>query len=201
MPVARYTVMDGEERPVGAEDLRCAPGPAGWRSFSTIETLLPEPHREVVDVVVDADWRPVRVRIDTEAHQLVLVGEGDRLVGRRDGGAVEVPLPPGTEVDYLSPSFNAVTANRLAASGEVDAVYIAPYTLELSRQRQRYELGGDEEVDTPVGRFRARRWAFTSLVDGWSRTLWVAGDIVVAYEGLFELAEYEPGPRGPFPVA
>lgn len=200
MPVARYTVMDGDGHPVGTEDLRCAPGPAGWRSFSTIETVVPEAHREVVDLVVDADWRPVRVRIDTGAHQLVLVGEGDRLVGRRDGEAVEVPLTPGTELDYLSPSFNAVTANRRAASGELAAVYIAPSTLELSTQRQRYELGGEEEVDTPVGRFRARRWRFTALAEGWSRTLWVAGDIVVAYEGLFELAEYEPGPRGPFLV-
>lgn len=201
MPVARYTVMDGDGRAVGTEDLRCAPGPAGWRSFSTIQTLVPEPHREVVDLVVDADWRPVRVRIETEAHHLVVLAEGERLVGRRDGRPVDVALPAGTELDYLSPAFNAVTANRLAGSVELDAVYVSPFTLEPSLQRQRYELAGDEQVDTPVGAFRARRWRFTAVADGWSRSLWVAGDVVVAYEGLFELVEYEPGPRGPFPLA
>lgn len=200
MPVARYTVMDGDGRPVGTEDLRCAPGPAGWRSFSTIETVVPEPHREVVDLVVDGEWRPVRVRIDTDAHQLLLVAEGDRLVGRRDGSPVDVPLPPAMELDYLSPAFNAVTANRLASTVDVDAAYIAPYTLEPTVQRQRYEPGGEEDIDTPAGRFRARRWRFTSLADHWTRDLWVAGDVVVAYEGLFELVEYEPGPRGPFPL-
>lgn len=34
---------------------------------------------------------------------------------------------------------------------------------------------------------------------GWTRSLWVAGDLVVSYEGLFELAAYEPGQSGPFP--
>ncbi|HEX2031452.1 MAG TPA: putative glycolipid-binding domain-containing protein [Actinomycetota bacterium] len=200
MPVARYTVMDGDGRPVGTEDLRCAPGPAGWRSFSTIETVDPEPHREVVDLAVDARWRPVRIRIDTEAHRLILMAEGDRLVGRRDGDAVDLALPPATELDYLSPAFNAVTANRLTASAEIDSLYIAPYTLERSTQRQRYELLGNDEVATPVGRFVASRWRFTAVAQGWTRDLWVAGDVVVAYEGLFELAEYEPGPRGPFPL-
>ena len=199
MPVGRYTVMDGAGHAVGSEEFRCAPGPAGWRYFSTIETILPEPHREVVDLVVDGAWRPVRLRIDTGSHRLDLVADGDRLVGRRDGETLDLAFGPRAEIDYLSPAFNAVTANRLTATSELDVVYLEPFTCEPRAQRQRYEPGEEEEVHTPVGRFTARRWGYTALDSGWSATFWVAGDVVVAYEGLFELAEYEAGPRGPFP--
>ncbi|MGH2725255.1 MAG: hypothetical protein ACRDI0_13550 [Actinomycetota bacterium] len=199
MPVGRYTVMDGAGHPVGAEEFRCAPGPAGWRYFSTIETVVPEPHREVVDLVVDGDWRPVRLRIDTGSHQLHLVTEGDRLVGRRDEDPVDLAFGPHTELDYLSPAFNAVTANRLAGSAEFDVVYLEPFTCRPVLDRQRYEQGPEEDVETPVGRFTARRWGYTAVSSGWTATFWAAGDVVVAYEGLFELSEYEAGPRGPFP--
>lgn len=200
MPVGRYTVMDGAGHPVGTEEFRCAPGPAGWRYFSTIETIVPEPHREVVDLVVDGAWRPVRLRIDTGAHRLDMVADGDRLVGRRDGEALDLALGPTTELDYLSPAFNAVTANRLADTSELEVLYLEPYTCRPRPQQQRYRIGAEEEVDTPVGRFLARRWGYEALDSGWSATFWVAADVVVAYEGLFELSGYEAGPRGPFPL-
>ena len=56
---------------------------------------------------------------------------------------------------------------------------------------------GDEEVDTPVGRFAAARWRYTSVGDGWTSDLWVAGDVVVRYDRLFELEWYDPGASGP----
>jgi hypothetical protein len=200
MPVGRYVIMDGEGRPVGTEEFRCAPGPAGWRYFSQIETVLPEPHREVVDLAVDGSWRAVRLRIDTESHRLDLVAEGDRLVGRRDGRPLDLAFGADVELDYLSPCFNAVTANRRGRSAAFPVIYLEPFTCEPVLERQRYDDEGDEEVDTPVGRFAARRWQYTSLGAGWSATFWAAGDVVVAYQGLFALEEYEPGPRGPFPA-
>ena len=200
MPVGRYTVMDGSGRPVGTEDFRCAPGPAGWRYAASIVTTEPEPHREIVDFVVDSSWRPVRLRIDTESHQLSLALQGDRLVGTRDGRQVDEPFGPETEIDYLSPCFNAVTANRLSGSAEIDVVFLKPVTCEPVRMRQRYERLGEERVSTPVGTFAAIAWQYTALDSGFNRRLWVAGDVVVAYEDVFELAEYDPGPRGPFPV-
>jgi hypothetical protein len=192
--------MDGEGKAVGVESFRCAPGPAGWRYFSEIETSEPEPHREVVDFVVDQRWRPVRLRIETGSHVLRLTADVDRLRGERDGEPLDLPFGPEVELDYLSPCFNAVTANRLATTAEIEVVYLLPVTCEPIPVRQRYELFVEEEVATPVGRFAARRWRFTALNSGWSRPLWVAGDVVVAFEGLFALAEYEPG-RGPAPVA
>jgi hypothetical protein len=199
MPAGRYTVMDGEGRAVGVETFRCASGPVGWRYFSEIDTSDPEPHGEVVDFVVDQRWRPVRLRVDTGSHVLLLSAEGDRLRGERDGEPLDLAFGPEMELDYLSPCFNAVTANRLTATTEIEVVYLLPVTCEPVRVRQRYELIGDEEVDTPVGRFAARRWQYTALDSGWSRPLWVAGDVVVAYEDLFALAEYEPG-RGAAPL-
>lgn len=200
MPAGRYTVLDGSGRHVGTESFRCAPGPAGWRYFAEIETSVPEPHREVVDFVVDSSWRPVRLRIETGSHDLALIVEDDRAAAVRDGAPVEVAFGPEVELDYLSPCFNAVTANRLGRSAEIEVLYLRPVTCEPVEMRQRYELKGEEEVATPAGRFRAARWTYTSLDSGWSRPLWVAGDVVVAFEDLFELAEYDPGRSGPFPL-
>jgi hypothetical protein len=199
MPVGRYVVMDGG-RPVGTEEFRCAPGPAGWRYFSRIETILPEPHLEVVDLVVDGSWRPVRLRIDTEQHRLDLAADGDRLTGRRDDRPLDVAFGPDAELDYLSPCFNVVTATRLGRAAEIEVLYLEPFTCEPVQERQRYEPEEEGEVDTPVGRFAARRWRYTSLRSGWSASFWLAGDVVVAYEGLFTLEEFEAGPRGPFPA-
>lgn len=200
MPLGRYTVFDGEGRAVGTEEFRCAAGPAGWRYAASISTSSPEPHGELVDLVVDAAWRPVRLRIDTGSHQLVVSPAGDRLTGVRDGDPIDLPFGPEVELDYFSPCFNAVTAIRLGGTGEIDVVYLEPVTCEPVRVRQRYEVGGEEEVDTSVGSFRTVRWQYTALDSGWSRPLWLAGDVVVRFEDLFELDEYEPGPSGPFPL-
>jgi hypothetical protein len=193
--------MDGDGYAVGTEDFRCAPGPAGWRYFSEISTREPSPHDEIVDLVVDGSWLPVRVKISTGSHDLVLTAEGDALHGSLDGATVRAPWGPDRHVDYLSPAFNAVTANRLDRSSDIDVVYLEPVTCTPTEERQRYELVDDEEVATPVGVFSARRWRYTALSSGWNRDLWVAGDVVVRYEGLFELQEYEAGVSGPRPHA
>ena len=140
MPVGRYTVMDGDGNRVGTEEFRCAPGPMGWRYFSDIETSVPKPHREIVDLAADASWRPVRTRIDTGAHEILLMVEGGRLAGFRDRRPVQLPWGPETQLDYLSPAFNAVTATWLSSTGEVEVVFLEACTWEPRMERQRYEL-------------------------------------------------------------
>jgi hypothetical protein len=66
--------------------------------------------------------------------------------------------------------------------------------------RQRYQLKAYEGIETAVGRFDATRWTYTSLDSGWTSDLWVAGDVVVRYERLFELEGYEAGASGPQPA-
>jgi hypothetical protein len=172
MPIGRYTVMDGRGRSVGTEEVRCAPGPAGWRYVSRIETSIPEPHAEVVDLVVDRSWRPVRLRIETGSHALHLTAVEGALAGTRDGEPLELPFGPEVELDYLSPCFNAVTAAHLGRTAEFDVIYLEPVACEPVAERQRYEHEGEELVDTPVGRFATTRWRYTSLRTGWSARFW-----------------------------
>jgi hypothetical protein len=172
----------------------------GWRYVSEIERSEPAPHRETVDVVVDASWGIVRARIETGTHAILLEPRDGVLAGLLDGESLELGWDTARHLDYLSPAFNAVTAKRLEGTTEIDVVYLEPVTLAPIPMRQRYELIGREEVDTPVGRFEATRWGYTAIVTGWSSELWVADDVVVRYDRAFELISYEPGASGPIPT-
>jgi hypothetical protein len=198
MPVGSYAIVEGGRR-VGTEEFRCAPGPMGWRYVSTIETSLPSPHTETVDLVADADWRPVRMRVETGEHSVLLQRHEGRLVGHRDGEPIELAFPDDRELDYLSPSFNAVTASRLRATAELDVWYFEPVTIEPVAVRQRYERRGLGVVETAAGRFEAARWGFEAFDTGYASEFWLAGDTVVRYEGLYELEAYEPGASGVTP--
>lgn len=200
MPSGRYAVWGRSGEVVGTEDFRCAPGPAGWRYVSEIERDEPAPHRETVDVVVDASWRIVRTRIQTGSHEIHLEA-GDRvLAGVRDGRRIEFPWGPQMHLDYLTPAMNAITAQRLEGTAEIDVVYLEPVTLEPATMRQRYEPIRREVVATPAGRFEAARWRYTAMSSGWTSELWLAADVVVRYDRAFELISYEPGATGPIPV-
>jgi hypothetical protein len=201
MPIGRYDVMDGDGRPVGTEDFRSSAGPAGWRYVSDVSTTVPHPHRELVDVVADASWRPVRTHIQTGQHELLLAAEERRLVGRRDGVTIEVPWGPDVELDYASPAYNVITANRLGRTAEIEVVFLEPVTCEPRQERQRYEFEEAEDVSTQVGRFATQRWRYTALSSGWNRQLWIADAVLVRYDGLYELTWYEPGASGPVPLA
>lgn len=200
MPEGIYTVMDGAGNPVGTEEFRSARAPAGGRYWAQIRTEVPTPHEETVDLILGGDGRPVRLTVRTGDHELSLSAEDGRIVGTLDGDALDLPWGPEAHLDYLSPSFNAVTANLLSATTEIDVHYFEPVTCAPRVMRQRYELVGDQTVATPVGRFEARCWRYTSVESGFTGRLWVAGDIVVAYEGVFALESYEPGQSGPFPL-
>jgi len=200
VPSGRYAVRGRSGDVVGTEDFRSAPGPMGWRYVSEIEREEPSMHRETVDVVVDRSWRIVRVRIETGSHGIFLEPRNGVLTGLLDGEHVEITWGAETHLDYLSPAFNAVTANRLDGTAEIDVVYLEPVTLEPTLMRQRYELQQRELVETPTGRFVAARWRYTALTSGWTSDLWVADDVVVRYDRAFELITYEPGATGPVPV-
>ena len=200
MPEGTYTVMDGHGHTVGTEEFRAGRAPAGARYVSRIETDVPTPHAESVDLILGEDGRPVRLHVWTGEHELTLSAADGRLVGTLDEEPLDLPWGPDDHLDYLSPCFNAVTANLLVATTEIDVNYLDPVTCTPRRMRQRYELLGDQEVATPVGRFEARCWRYTALSSGFTKRLWVAGDIVVAYEGVFALSAYEPGQSGPFPL-
>src|SRR5918996_3958295 len=130
MPSGRYAVRGRSGDVVGTEDFRCAPGPMGWRYVSEIGRDEPTPHRETVDVAVDAQWGIVRARIETGSHAIALEPRSDALVGLRDGEQIEIGWGPEMHLDYLTPAFNAITAMRLDATSEIEVVYLEPVTLE-----------------------------------------------------------------------
>jgi hypothetical protein len=200
VPAGRYAVLGEGGARVGTEEFRCAPGPMGWRYFSDVQTNEPVPHRETIDVVTDADRRPIRLRVATGDHELFLQAQKGVLAGFRDGELLELAWGPDIHIDYYTPGTNAVTCMRLDGTSEIDVIYVEPYELTASRVRQRYELIGEEEVETPAGTFGATRWRFTALDSGWTGDLWIAGDTVIAYERLFTLEWFEPGATGAHPV-
>jgi hypothetical protein len=197
MSVGRYTIIGDDGSPVGTEVFRCAPGPLGWRYVSDIETVEHGAHRETVDVAVDAAWRIARLRIETGEHSVLLEPRERALAGSMDGEPVEFAWGPDDHLDYLTPVTNLITTRRLTGTAEIDVLYLAPVTLEPSRVRQHYERVGVDTAETPVGRFEATRWRYTALDSGWTSDLWVAGDVVVRYDRIFELVDYEAGATGP----
>ncbi len=178
MPSGRYAVRGRSGDVVGTEDFRCAPGPMGWRYFSEIQREEPTPHREIVDVVVDAAWGIVRARIETgtardrpgAARRLARRGSGRR--GYRDRlGPRHAPRLPdaGVQRDHrAAPGRHGRDRRRLPGTGDASS---RPWS------RQRYELlGGRPSSTTPVGPIREpTRWRYTALESGWTSELWVAG--------------------------
>ena len=201
MPQGRYMVIGDDGASVGTESFRCAPGPMGWRYVSEVATNEHGPHRADIDIAVDAEWRIVRVQVRTEqGHGLLLEPRDGKLTGQRDGEALTFGWSPTAHLDYLTPATNLITCRRLPATAEIDVVYVDPFSLEPTRERQSYELRGPEPVETDVGRFEATRWRYTSLESGWTSDLWVAGDVVVRFDRIFELVQYDPGATGPIPT-
>jgi hypothetical protein len=200
MPLGRYRVLD-HGTPMGTEDFRCAPGPMGWRYFSQLTTEDPDRPSATIDIVVDAAWRPVRARIETGAHAILITahpGEPSRLTGVRDRVPIEIAWDPAMALGYASPGFDAVLLSRRDGAGEIDIVVLDPQTLEPRVERHRWEPASDDTVDTPVGRFAARRWHGEDASGGVARNVWCAGDVVVHEAGHLELEAYDPGVSGPW---
>ena len=194
MPSGLYRLFDDDGELIGTEQFRAAPGPMGWRYFSTVQHGSGTTN---VDLSVDSQWRPVRVRIQTPSHHLLLSLGGTLL----DERPLDVSFDQETmTIDYPSPCFTLATARRLGGPAEIDAVSLDPETLLPTHEQHRYEAGDEEEVSTPVGRFRARAWRHAAPRPRFSRALWIAGDVVVAGDGI-ELSAYDPGGQGPRPLA
>jgi hypothetical protein len=187
--------MDGDGNAVGSESFACSTEDGVWRYVAKIETTDPFPHDESVELVVDRAWRPLRLHVETGTHELELATADGALRGHRDGASLELDLTCDQQVDYLTPSANAVTARWLAQrSAEIDVWYFDAVTLEPTLERQRYGFLGVEDVRTAAAPFRnAERWRYTALPSGWTRDLWVVDDVVVAYDGLFTLASFASG--------
>ena len=111
MPAGVYDRFDGSGHPIGTEDFRTAPGVAGSRWFSTLRLAGPENTEEIIDISTDADWLPVRLRIGTPKHHLILQRNVNDFAGALDDE--RLAIGEVRDFHYRSPVFNALTANRL----------------------------------------------------------------------------------------
>ena len=120
-----------------------ARAPRAGGTSPTSRRPSPTPHVETFDVVVDADWRPVRLRADTGEHQHPARAA---TAARSAAGATACRSScrgSPTAISTTSrPATNLITTKRLTDTAEIDVVFLEPVTLEPTLVRQRYELQG-----------------------------------------------------------
>ncbi len=197
MPAGQYRLITDGGEPLGFEAFRSAPGPVGWRYFST--TTLLDGGTGNVDLSVNAAWEPMRVRIQNSAHHTLLLPRGETLQGILDEDELSIPFDRDRSIEYPSPAFLAAAARRFGDTAEVEALAIDPVTLQTRAETHRYENVGPEAIDTAAGTFDAEHWRFIAPRPRFSRSFWVAGDVCVAAEDLYELVSYEALSNGPRP--
>jgi len=142
---------------------------------------------------------PVRVRIDT-GSLAILLPPGEKALWNPGRGSGEDRVGTGP-VPRLSLSC-VQRGYCQSAGGYRGHRGCVPGAGDLPAEE------GPAAIRAPSGRRRSPRRPADSrpvadatrrFARGWTRSLWIAGDLVVSYEGLFELAAYEPGQSGPFP--
>ena len=72
----------------------------------------------MIDIVSDGASCPVRVRIDTGSHA-ILLAPGGKPLWNLDGDPVQIEWGLDLYLDYLSPAFSAATANRLGSTADI----------------------------------------------------------------------------------
>ena len=204
MPSGRYAVRGRSGDVVGTEDFRCAPGPMGWRYVSEIQRDEPTPHRETVDVVVDASWRIVR---DEDRDRVAL--DPPRAARRTHSKGSETGTRSRWRGDrrctWTTSRRPSTRSRRTDWDGATDAQTSTSSSSSPSRSSRSRCVSGTScsdgnTVETPPGTFLAARWRYTALATGWTSELWVADDVVVRYDRAFELISYEAGASGPVPT-
>ena len=199
MPAGQYRILGGTGDAVALEAFRSAPGPVGWRYFSTVSGLDGEQGN--VDLSVNASWSPVRVRIQTGAHHTLLLVRGEAVEGVLDDEEVALPYDEAMGIEFPSPGFLAAATRRLGQTAELEVLALDPQTLQSRIETHRFERVGEERCQTPAGTFEAVHWRFIAPRPRFSRSFWVAGDVCLAAEDLYELATYEALSNGPQPSA
>ncbi len=187
-----------------AEAFSCAPGRAGWRYVS-----------DRLDLACDTEFRPVRFVV-TAADGSTLRGGGARL---DDGTPLLVwAHPDGSEAERQeqhvvaqvlltsSPGSWVAAVKAVVRSGRRDLV-ITSLTVDLSgegvrtvRQQHRCHLVATSTHPTDADPLRVQEWHLVERESGQRRTLHLAGDVLVAADGVpqpgqsVEVAELESPP-------
>ncbi|GAB2848681.1 hypothetical protein GCM10022221_55060 [Actinocorallia aurea] len=168
------------------EEFQCAPGPAGWRYVSSGATR--------VDLTVDSRWRPARLDLASGASVLRGGCAGREVIWVRDGRehAAEAHGFLGE-----SPGFLVAVARslRLAEGGRADVPLVAVHGPALAARRtvRRFDLRSVDAHETDLGPLPVEYWTSVDLDTAEETEFHLAGDVVLAAEGI-ELESLESPP-------
>ncbi|ACY99583.1 hypothetical protein [Thermomonospora curvata] len=194
MPRGTYLHLSGEE-PL-EEHFECAPGPGGWRYVGE------RPDGARVDLTVDGRWRQIRVELATPSW-LIRGGTAghDLLWVRHPAAGDAAPDEHGVRAaGFLgdSPAFLVAVARWLRLEPGRDAPVrlvriqgpsLAALTVDVRWHLAEIETHQTETVPLPV-----ERHEITDLSTGETRTVHLAGDVVLAAPGI-ELTDLDSPPN------
>jgi hypothetical protein len=196
---ARFTLLDGDGRPAGIEDLEVDTGPDEVVVSSRIEAGPPYPDEVLLDWHLDEDLQTRLLHIASRdrwgvLHELEAAVTGNGMLAHRIGpdgpSQVELGWGPDAEFNHLSAAFSEVilmrSARRDASTRVVSAVILTTDELEPVVARQRYRLLGE----SPDG---VREYECLTLDSGRRDVLRVSpAGVLLEYRGLLQLVAVEP---------
>ena len=184
MPKGTYLHGDGV-----AEDFSCAAGPAGWRYASVLRAGDAVVGR--VDVTLDGGGRQVRVELAAGGWLLRGGVAGPDTVWLRTAAGEAAGVERSAAALGLtgpSPAFAVAVARRLRLSAGGSArcrlVAVTGPVLGTLLVDQQWRLAGVIEHPTETAPLPVARYEVTDLATGQTRTLHLAGDVLVGAPDL-----------------
>ena len=173
--------------PAVREEFSCAPGPAGWRYVSRRSDGVG------LDLTLRADGRPHRLEV--QAGDAVLRGgaAGPALLWAGPAGRREVAAA-GFTGD--SPAFAVAGATLAGPAGGPLLLVLAGITLPslaVLTVRQRWRRTARTEHPTDLGPLPVNTWQVEDADAGTQVTVHLAGDVVLAADGV-ELLDLDGPP-------
>jgi hypothetical protein len=198
---ARFSLLDGAGRAVGAEDLTVATGGDEVQVRSRIEAEGPFPAEVLLEWRLDAELNPRVLNISSRnqwgaVHELEAAVTGNGMLAHRSGpdGPSQVELGWGLEAafNHLSAAFSEVILARAARVGAplttISAVTVTSDELELVVVSQRYRLLG-------TGADGGREYSCLTIDSGREDRLRVSAEgVLLEYSGLLQLERMELAP-------
>jgi hypothetical protein len=178
VPKGSYLHGDGV-----AEEFSCAAGPAGWRYASVLRAGDAVLGR--VDVTLDGGGRQVRVELSSGGWRLRggVAGAETIWVRAADGEAAVERSAAALGLTGRSPGFAVAAARRLrltaGGSARCRLVAVTEPALGTLLVDQEWRLVGVTEHATGTVPLPVARYDVTDLATGETRTLHLAGDVLL----------------------
>jgi hypothetical protein len=201
VPRGSYLHLDPHDGvPVAVEEFSCAAGPSGWRYAAVLRETAGGPETGRVDVTLDGGGRQVRVELAAGGWLLRGGVAGPETVWLRsagDGSEAIERAEHATGLTGRSPAFLVATARRLrlppGGRARVRLVAVLEPALGTLLTDEQWSLAGVTTHTTETGPLPVARYDVANLATGETRTVHLAGDVVLAAAAL-ELTDLHSPP-------